>query len=868
MHDQSERLRAALAGSYAIERQVGAGGMATVYLAEDLKHKRQVAVKVLRPDLAAALGADRFLREISIAAQLQHPHILPLHDSGDADGYLYYVMPFVKGESLGAKLQREGALSVGEAARILRDVADALAYAHAQGVVHRDIKPDNIMLSHGHALVTDFGVAKGLSEAKGHGQLTTAGLALGTPVYMAPEQAAGDPLVDHRADIYALGALAYEMLAGRPPFIRPTPQSLLSAHMTVIPDPVSRHRDGVPDAFGSLVMRCLEKEPGGRWQTAGALVPVLEEIATPSSSGAQAIARRKRRPILFAAPPILALVAIITVLGIRSRAAGVPAPPRVVVLPAHATGNEDEDAFADGLTEEISARLGTVRGLQVLGRMTADRYRDSDKTPQAIGDELDVDYLLHVTVRTLPETGRVRVHTELVNTSTALQDWASTFLADSVVDLFNAQASIASEVARELGVSLGDAERQAIAVRLTASAEAYDYYLRGNAAFWRSYSAADAAVAIDHYARATELDPLFADAFAGLGMAHTEFNWFGGEGGDSVHLLLARAAIDSAMALTPGLPRAHLAKGLYFYHGYLDYDRAMAEFDRVIADLPNDAETILFRGNVFRRQGNADSTVANMERAWKLEPGSSLLAHELIQTYNQLGRFDEALAMSDRLIETDPTFSYSYTAKAWSHMFLGDLEAAVDAIDAEIVVVGLARMLEDGAVLHWWPLLSERGRVALLALPASAVPDTATLFAAKAMVAHAMGHPEAARYDDAAVRAFQEYLADRPDYEFALIDLAKAMARAGVDSTRALAYVRRGIALTMPELDRWTGPRQYETLGMIYLFFGDTTRAIAALERSMAEFPEPFRVGHRAYLRSWPVFEPLRDRPRFRELVQ
>ena len=207
-----------------LERELGQGGMATVYLAEDLRHHRKVALKLLRPELAATLGPDRFLREIQIAAQLQHPHILPLLDSGEVDGFLYYVMPYVDGESLRARLARQGELSVAEAARVLREVADALSYAHERGVVHRDIKPDNVLLSGRHALVTDFGVAKAVSEATGRQALTTAGVALGTPTYMAPEQATADPHTDHRVDLYALGATAYELLTGRPPFVAPTAQ--------------------------------------------------------------------------------------------------------------------------------------------------------------------------------------------------------------------------------------------------------------------------------------------------------------------------------------------------------------------------------------------------------------------------------------------------------------------------------------------------------------------------------------------------------------------------------------------------------------------------------------------------------------------
>ncbi len=278
----ADALAAALSDRYRIERELGAGGMATVYLAHDLKHDRQVALKVLRQELAAAMGAERFHREIQIAAKLQHPNILPLLDSGEAGGFLYYVMPFVEGQSLRERLAREGALPVGDAVRILRDVVDALTEAHAHGVVHRDIKPENIMLRGRHALVTDFGVAKAVSEATGRQTLTTAGVALGTPAYMVPEQASADPHLDHRVDIYAVGAVAYELLTGRPVFMGTTPQMVLSAHVTEAPQPITRFREAVPRALEALVMRCLAKQPADRWQSAEELLPQLEALATPS----------------------------------------------------------------------------------------------------------------------------------------------------------------------------------------------------------------------------------------------------------------------------------------------------------------------------------------------------------------------------------------------------------------------------------------------------------------------------------------------------------------------------------------------------------------------------------------------------------
>jgi serine/threonine-protein kinase len=286
--DLREQLQASLGEAYTLERELGGGGMSRVFVALETALGRRVVVKVLTPELAAGVSVDRFRREILFAAQLQHPHIVPLLAAGDAGGVPWFTMPFVTGESLRARLSRDGELPVAESVRVLRDVASALAYAHQQGVIHRDIKPDNVLISHGVAVVTDFGVAKALSASSGppipqHGTGLTLGVALGTPIYMSPEQASGDPGMDHRVDIYAFGVMAYEMLTGRPPFSGRTPQAVLGAHLAALPEPVTTKRPGIPHLLAMLVMRCLEKHAADRPQTAGEVMNSLDMLTTPSA---------------------------------------------------------------------------------------------------------------------------------------------------------------------------------------------------------------------------------------------------------------------------------------------------------------------------------------------------------------------------------------------------------------------------------------------------------------------------------------------------------------------------------------------------------------------------------------------------------
>ena len=365
MDDVLNRLNAVLVGRYTIEREIAHGGMAVVYLAQDIRHHRPVAVKVLRPELAAMLGPDRFLREIEIAAQLTHPHILPVHDSGEAGGLLYYIMPFVEGESLRDRASREGALPVAEAVRILRDVVDALAYAHEHGVVHRDIKPDNVMLAARHAAVTDFGIAKAVSDAAGSATLTTAGVSIGTPAYMAPEQCVADPNVDHRADLYAFGVLAYEILSGRLPFTGPTAQAILAAHLTETPVPLQEVRRDVPVALAKVVMRCLEKQPGDRWSSAAEILAQLESLSTPTGAvtlpGQNRNRTSKRLALGAAALVVLAVGALAVRRNSRIRWVLEQAIPQIRLL---ADSGQTEPAY------ELAKRASAiVPNDQALGRL-------------------------------------------------------------------------------------------------------------------------------------------------------------------------------------------------------------------------------------------------------------------------------------------------------------------------------------------------------------------------------------------------------------------------------------------------------------------------------------------------------------------
>src|SRR5918993_5192033 len=402
----TERLAAVLAGKYRLQHEIGAGGMATVYLAEDLKHHRQVAIKVLRPDLAAAVGPGRFEDEVETAARMHHPHIVPVYDSGDADGILYYVMPLVEGQTLRERLQTGTRMSVPEVARVLSESADALAYAHEHGLVHRDIKPENIMLSGRHAQVMDFGIAKAVRDAGARRSSTSLGLAMGTPEYMSPEQASGDPNLDHRADIYSLGVVGYEMLTGKPPFAGGGTEQILTRHITQAPVPIAETRPEVSPALVAVIMRALAKSPGERWQTAEAMRTQLEPLMT-STSGRMAATSvvvaapraRNRRLAATAAAVVIALGAVAawsfwsgeprtavvaTAPAVAASPASLPAvvgipdfraDPSIAVLPfENLSSDKEQTYFSDGISEELLNLLATVPKLRVIARSSSFQF--------------------------------------------------------------------------------------------------------------------------------------------------------------------------------------------------------------------------------------------------------------------------------------------------------------------------------------------------------------------------------------------------------------------------------------------------------------------------------------------------------------
>lgn len=522
MIDYSERLQIAVGDRYRIERELGSGGMATVYLADDLKHNRKVAIKVLQRELAAAMGPDRFLREIEISAQLQHPHILMLIDSGQVADSLYYVMPYVTGESLRDRLDRDGELPVNDAARILRDVVDALAYAHRQGVVHRDMKPDNVLLSERHALVTDFGVATAVSAAAGRAALEATGLALGTPAYMAPEQAVAHEQIDHRADIYAVGALGYELLTGRPPFVGDTPQQVLAAQVRETPEPVSQHRRGVPPELEQLVMRCLEKKPEDRWQGAEEMLPSLEQFAATAPGAKDSSGRRRRRVAAALGIALVVVVAAVVILRIAGESATLD-PRRVIVVPfRNLSGEPQFDPYGQVAASWISEGLQQAELVRVvpIQAVEAALERRPDEDLEALAESMGAGTAV---------SGSYHVQGDSVHFTTEIMDVGRTELLGTaptasalISDPMGAMEQLRREVLGELAGHFDPRVTEFVdEARRPPLFSAFRSYLMGMERFTRY----DNAQALPHFYRAAQLDTGFVTPVIAAAVA----NWNLGE---------------------------------------------------------------------------------------------------------------------------------------------------------------------------------------------------------------------------------------------------------------------------------------------------------------------------------------------------
>jgi serine/threonine-protein kinase len=656
MTEWHQELEAALAGSYVIERELGRGGSATVFLAHDRKHDRRVAIKVLLPEIAPAVSVERFLREIQIAARLMHPHIVPLIDSGRAGDLPYYVMPFVPGESLRERLLRDQRLPVDDAIRIAREVADALNYAHAVGVVHRDIKPENILMASGHAVVADFGIGKAMSASTGphrasgaHDQparshFTDAGFVLGTPAYMSLEQAAGDDMLDGRTDIYSLGVVLYEMLTGAPPFSGPSAQVTLARRFVEDAPPLRRLRPEASETTEAAVQRALMRDPADRFATAG-------EFGAALAAGAVTSAQPK---------------------------AAADDAPSIAVLPfANMSADPDNEFFSDGMTEEIINALTRLRRLRVVARTSVFAFKGKAEDVRAIGGRLGVRTILEGSVRRAG--GRLRITAQLINVADGYRLWFEQFDRESG-DVFAIQDEIAQAIAKTLELSLFGG---GVVERAGGDPAAYELFLRARHMANRR-TETSLHKAIDYYRSARERDTDYALAYSGEAEAWGLLAVYGAVA-PAEAMPKAKEAARRAIALDPSRAEPHAALGMV--RAAYDWDRpgAIAEFERAVQIDPQyPAGTQWLSTFVLTPAGRHEESLAAIRRCLLLDPLSPVLHMSLSGSLFYARRWADALAAADAALEVAPDFPLTHSFRGQSLSELGRHDEAVAALERAV----------------------------------------------------------------------------------------------------------------------------------------------------------------------------------------
>jgi eukaryotic-like serine/threonine-protein kinase len=739
-----DRLADALAGRYRVERELGRGGMATVYLAQDLKHGRRVAIKVMRPEVAESLGADRFVREIEILAGLSHPHILPLFDSGEASGLLYYVMPYVEGESLRQRLERDVRFTPADAIRIAAQVASALGYAHEHGIIHRDIKPENILMNGDQAVVADFGIARAV-EAASDTRLTRTGVALGTACYMSPEQALGGA-ADARSDVYALGCVVFEMVSGRVPFEGPT--VMLPARRLQAGAPsLRRESRDVPLFLDRAVARAMDVDPDDRFQTA-------EAFAAALASGR--VRSRLRRRHFRRALAGVAGAALLGLAGWGISAARAPRMERLAILPlADLTGDPEQAYLAPGVHEALINELGRL-GLSITARATMAKYRDTDKSIADIARELGVDGVIEGSV--YRDGDSLQIAARLYRRDER-ELWAGSFagVMPNIVGLYH---GFARAIAGEVRLSLSPAAEARLTESRQVNPEVYEAYLQGMHVLHGRTTRADAAQAIALFERAIERNPVDPLAYAGLAQCYVTL----GHGEDSPPGVwrLARAAAERAIRLDStsaegwaaladyktyfehdweGAERAFrrtnelnpsLAMNHYHYSWFLvmfgrvdeavrehrraqeldpltpihftwapalhwfdgNYERAWAEAEPLLGKYPNGVVLHYVLGETAYRLGRVAEAIAYHERLAEISPAWSCY---LGQTYARAGRRADALRIL-RQVEAEPITSWNALCLAHIHRALGNRDEALRWIaydDPHAWLAGMATSMYD-----------------------------------------------------------------------------------------------------------------------------------------------------------------------------
>ena len=679
-----EQLQATLGSAYTLERELGGGGMSRVFVAHEARLGRRVVVKVLSPQLAAGISSERFEREMRMAAQLQDPRIVPVLSAGDTGGLPFYTMPFVEGESLRARMTRER-VPLTEAIALLRDIALALEHAHAHGIVHRDIKPENILLSSSTAVVTDFGIAKAIATSTDQSMLATLtnqGLALGTPAYMAPEQALGDASVDARADLYAWGVVAFELLAGEHPFgMRGSSQAMVAAHISETPPALGTRAARLPVSLAALVDRALAKDPAGRPPNAGEIVRTLNDVLSPG--GGQITAgwsRTRRLTSVVIAAVLVAAVAVVARSWSPARGAGEAATVQsLAVMPFIGEAGDTSTAYlSDGMADALTTTLAKLPELRVVANRSAVATPSQRLDVQAVGRKLNVDAVLEGAVHRVEN--RLRIHARLTRVSDGTVLWGEKY-DHTASNMFALEDEVTTAIASELrgALSGGRAAVAAGVPRGTTNEEAYDLYLRGRYA-WGKRGERGLGSAIELFKQAIARDPRFARAHAGLAMTYVVLPVFTASISVDSALAMAMRSANRALTLDSSLADAHLAMA-YGHKMRWQWEDAERHFRNAVALAPNDAGIHHWYGVHLYAVGDADSSVAAFERARALDPFATTIATDGAIAFYAARRMPEAQEEVGRSLVMDQTRSDTWFIQGVIQLGAGAPDSAIVSFD-------------------------------------------------------------------------------------------------------------------------------------------------------------------------------------------
>jgi serine/threonine protein kinase/tetratricopeptide (TPR) repeat protein len=872
------------AGRYQIIEELGKGGMGRVYKANDIDVNEKVAIKLIKPNISSDIRTiERFQNELKFARKIRHKNVCQMYDLNREKGIYYITMEYVEGENLKNMIRMSRQLAKGTTISIARQICGGLAEAHNLGVVHRDLKPSNIMIDReGNVRIMDFGIARSLKE-KG---ITGAGVMIGTPEYMSPEQVEGKE-VDQRSDIYSLGIILYEMVTGRVPFEGDTALSIAMKHKSEAPKDPKEYNAQIPDDMSHLILKCLEKDRDSRFQSVEEMKIELENIEKSIPIKDREIPRKKpltskEITVTFGLKKLLIPTLLflgIVIIGIavwqlltHKETPAAQEKTRLAVLPFENLGSPEDEYFADGIMDEIIARITNVTNLSVIARNSAIQYKDTKKTITEIGDELGVDYILSGTVRwqkSVTEPGRVRVTPSLIRVTDVTQIWAEVY-DESFTEVFIVQSDISKQVVNALGIALFEPEMKALEARPTRNMEAYDYYLRGQDYFYRRRGQEkENRLAIEMFEKAVDLDPNFLQAYVQLAIVQINCYWYHFDRSEE-RVAKAKQAADKASQIDPDSAEAHTAWGYYFYHGKLDYVQALMHFNIALKKQPKNPEVLEGIAYVKRRQGELAESVIHLTAAAEIDPRSPAIALNLGDSYALMRNYQDAGKWYDRALFLNLEYPNAYYWKARMLLNRGDTTKARKVLEAAAQTLGESHPL---LITYHWILVDihERKYDAALQRLSSvleeAFSDQFFFVPIDNLFAHIyslMNNDQMAKkHYQSAVRLLEEKIKEDP--EDSRYYSALGITYAGLDKKEEAVQAAQKATEILPiSKEAWRGTFRAIDLAQVYARVGEYDKSLDLIERLLS-IPGEISV---PLLRTDPVWIPLHSHPRFQKLTE